>query len=189
MVLHVARVYAHARGAPVLAEVLGGSYSCDAHHMTEPLPDGQGVALAIDRALAHAGIEASAVDYVNAHATSTPAGDMAELRVLQAKFGKNPGMKINSTKCMTGHLLGAASAVGYRTLGAGSSAVQLCEGLFALSVTLYVARLWGRAGRNWGGPEDAREPYRQRELARGPLTPASPLLSDTRTRTRTPVVD
>ena len=103
--------HAHARGAPILAEVLGGSYSCDAHHMTEPLPDGRGVALAIDRALAHAGIEASAVDYVNAHATSTPAGDMAELRVLQAKFGKNPGMKINSTKCMTGHLLGAASAV------------------------------------------------------------------------------
>ena len=103
--------HALARGAPILAEVLGGSYSCDAHHMTEPHPDGDGVALAIDRALASAGIAASEVNYVNAHATSTPAGDMAELRVLQRKFGGNPGMKINSTKCMTGHLLGAASAV------------------------------------------------------------------------------
>ena len=97
------------RGATPLAEVLGGSYSCDAHHMTEPHPDGKGVALAIERALAAAGIEASDVSYVNAHATSTPAGDMAELRVLQEKF--KGFAKINSTKCMTGHLLGAASAV------------------------------------------------------------------------------
>ena len=107
--------HALARGATPLAEVLGGSYSCDAHHMTEPHPDGKGVALAIDRALKKAGVTASQVDYVNAHATSTPAGDMAELRVLQEKFKKsgsnNSGAKINSTKCMTGHLLGAASAV------------------------------------------------------------------------------
>jgi 3-oxoacyl-[acyl-carrier-protein] synthase II len=93
-----------------LAEVLGGSYSCDAHHMTEPHPDGAGVAMAIERALKDAGVAAEAVDYVNAHATSTPAGDMAELRVLQRVF-KAAGAKINSTKCMTGHLLGAASAV------------------------------------------------------------------------------
>jgi 3-oxoacyl-[acyl-carrier-protein] synthase II len=79
------------RGAPVLCEVLGGNYSCDAHHMTEPHPDGKGVALAIDRALDACGLDAKDVDYVNAHATSTPAGDMAELRVLQEKFGKNPG--------------------------------------------------------------------------------------------------
>ena len=102
--------HALARGATPLAEVLGGSYSCDAHHMTEPHPDGAGVAMAIERALKDAGVAAEAVDYVNAHATSTPAGDMAELRVLQRVF-KAAGAKINSTKCMTGHLLGAASAV------------------------------------------------------------------------------
>jgi len=103
--------HAMARGAPILAEVLGGSYSCDAHHMTEPHPDGKGVELAIDRALAASGVEVEEVNYINAHATSTPAGDMAELRVLQRKFGANPRVKINSTKSLIGHLLGAASAV------------------------------------------------------------------------------
>ena len=73
--------------------------------------DGEGVRLAIDRALKDSGVDASAVNYVNAHATSTPAGDMAELRVLQGMFCKNSEFKINSTKGMIGHLLGAASAV------------------------------------------------------------------------------
>ena len=103
--------HALGRGATPIAEVLGGSYSCDAHHMTEPHPDGAGVALAITRALKDSGVDAKDVNYVNAHATSTPAGDMAELRVLQDMFGKNEIFKINSTKGMIGHLLGAASAV------------------------------------------------------------------------------
>ena len=103
--------HALGRGATPIAEVLGGSYSCDAHHMTEPHPDGAGVALAITRALKDSGVDAKDVNYVNAHATSTPAGDMAELRVLQDMFGKNETFKINSTKGMIGHLLGAASAV------------------------------------------------------------------------------
>ena len=103
--------HALGRGATPIAEVLGGSYSCDAHHMTEPHPDGAGVALAITRALKDSGVDAKDVNYVNAHATSTPAGDMAELRVLQDIFGKNDVFKINSTKGMIGHLLGAASAV------------------------------------------------------------------------------
>lgn len=103
--------HALGRGAVPIAEVLGGSYSCDAHHMTEPHPDGAGVALAITRALKDSGVDAKDVNYVNAHATSTPAGDMAELRVLQDMFGKNEIFKINSTKGMIGHLLGAASAV------------------------------------------------------------------------------
>ena len=103
--------HALGRGATPIAEVLGGSYSCDAHHMTEPHPDGAGVALAITRALKDSGVDAKDVNYVNAHATSTPAGDMAELRVLQNMFGKNESFKINSTKGMIGHLLGAASAV------------------------------------------------------------------------------
>jgi 3-oxoacyl-[acyl-carrier-protein] synthase II len=99
-----------ARGAPIVAEVLGGFATCDAHHMTEPRPDGAGVNFAIDKALEVTGVKAEDVNYINAHATSTPAGDMAELRVLQKKF-KNSGAKINSTKSMLGHLLGAASAV------------------------------------------------------------------------------
>ena len=103
--------HALGRGATPIAEVLGGSYSCDAHHMTEPHPDGAGVALAITRALKDSGVDAKDVNYVNAHATSTPAGDMAELRVLQDMFGQNDVFKINSTKGMIGHLLGAASAV------------------------------------------------------------------------------
>ena len=99
-----------ARGAPIVAEVLGGFATCDAHHMTEPRPDGVGVNFAIDKALEMTGVKAEDVNYINAHATSTPAGDMAELRVLQKKF-KASGAKINSTKSLIGHLLGAASAV------------------------------------------------------------------------------
>ena len=98
------------RGAPIVAEVLGGFATCDAHHMTEPRPDGVGVNFAIDKALELTDVKAEDVNYINAHATSTPAGDLAELRVLQNKF-KASGAKINSTKSMIGHLLGAASAV------------------------------------------------------------------------------
>ena len=97
------------RGAPIVAEVLGGFATCDAHHMTEPRPDGVGVNFAIDKALELTDVKAEDVNYINAHATSTPAGDLAELRVLQNKF-KASGAKINSTKSMIGHLLGAASA-------------------------------------------------------------------------------
>jgi len=120
--------HARARGAPILAEFLGGSYTCDAHHMTEPHPEGRGVALAISNALASCGLAAERVNYVNAHGTSTPAGDLAEYRAIRATL---PGshVRINSTKSMigasasesvasealtrarAGHLLGAAGAV------------------------------------------------------------------------------
>ena len=100
-----------ARDAPILAEILGGAATCDAHHMTEPLPNGNGVRLAINRALKNAGVLAEDVNYINAHATSTPAGDLAELRTITDIFGENKELKINSTKSLIGHLLGAASAV------------------------------------------------------------------------------
>jgi len=74
--------HARARGARIYAEVLGGAVGCDAHHMTEPLPDGSGVARCIELALAKAGVAADEVTYVNAHATSTQAGDMAEYRAI-----------------------------------------------------------------------------------------------------------
>ena len=99
------------RGAPILAEYLGGAVSCDAHHMTEPRPDGSGVALCIERALADAGVKAEQVSYINAHATSTQVGDMSEIRALQKIFHQPEAITINATKSMMGHSLGAAGGI------------------------------------------------------------------------------
>ncbi|CAN6935731.1 unnamed protein product [Brassica oleracea] len=104
--------HAKKRGATIYAEFLGGSFTCDAYHMTEPRPDGSaGVILCIERALADAGISKEQINYINAHATSTPAGDLKEYQALAHCFGQNPEIKVNSTKSMIGHLLGAAGAV------------------------------------------------------------------------------
>ena len=78
--------HALARKAPILAEYLGGGLSCDAYHMTEPRSDGEGVALCINNALHDAGVTANDVNYINAHATSTPLGDMAEVNALKKVF-------------------------------------------------------------------------------------------------------
>ncbi|KAL9242170.1 hypothetical protein vseg_016196 [Gypsophila vaccaria] len=99
------------RGAEIYAEFLGGSFTCDAYHMTEPHPQGVGVALCIEKALAEAGLAKEDINYVNAHATSTPMGDLKEYQALVRCFGKNPELRINSSKSMTGHLLGAAGAI------------------------------------------------------------------------------
>jgi 3-oxoacyl-[acyl-carrier-protein] synthase II len=91
--------HAQARGATIYAEFLGGAYTCDAHHMTEPHPDGKGVALAIETALTNAGVARERVNYVNAHGTSTPAGDLAEYKAIRRALpGSN--VRINSTKSM-----------------------------------------------------------------------------------------
>ncbi|KAG0579469.1 hypothetical protein M758_4G100000 [Ceratodon purpureus] len=103
--------HAKARGAEIYAEFLGGSFSCDAYHTTEPHPEGAGVLLCIDKALAQAGVNRHDVNYVNAHATSTKAGDLQEYKALMRSFGENPELRINSTKSMIGHLLGASGAV------------------------------------------------------------------------------
>ncbi|CAN6880042.1 hypothetical protein Bca4012_071006 [Brassica carinata] len=103
--------HAKKRGATIYAEFLGGSFTCDAYHITEPRPDGAGVILAIEKALAHAGISKEDINYVNAHATSTPAGDLKEYHALSHCFGQNPELRVNSTKSMIGHLLGASGAV------------------------------------------------------------------------------
>lgn len=100
-----------ARGATVFAEYLGGGVNCDAYHMTDPRPDGSGVADCIGRALTNAGISAAAVNYINAHATSTPAGDMAEIRALQQVFHNPSQIAVNATKSMIGHCLGAAGGI------------------------------------------------------------------------------
>jgi len=103
--------HAKRRGANIYAEFLGGSFTCDAYHMTEPHPDGAGVILCVEKALAQSGVSREDVNYINAHATSTPAGDLKEYQALLQCFGKNPELRVNSTKSMIGHLLGAAGAV------------------------------------------------------------------------------
>lgn len=99
------------RGAPIFAEYLGGGVSCDAYHMTEPRADGEGVASCVRAALENAGITAEQVNYINAHATSTPAGDMAEINALKKIFTNPSAISINATKSMTGHSLGAAGGM------------------------------------------------------------------------------
>ena len=99
------------RGATILAEYVGGGLSSDAYHITDPRPDGLGVALCINRALADAGIEAEDVSYINAHATSTLTGDLAEVRALNRIFKKPEQITMNATKSMVGHSLGAAGAI------------------------------------------------------------------------------
>lgn len=103
--------HAQARGATILAEYLGGGLSCDAYHLTDPRADGEGVATCIRYALEDAGLTPEDINYINAHATSTPAGDMAEVRALKKIFKNPASIKMNSTKSMIGHLLGAAGGV------------------------------------------------------------------------------
>lgn len=106
--------YEHAvrRGAKIYCEVAGGGMSADAYHMTAPHPEGAGAILSMEEALSDAGMVASDIDYINVHGTSTPLGDVAELKALDAVFGDIlPSISISSTKSMTGHLLGAAAAI------------------------------------------------------------------------------
>lgn len=104
--------HAKARGAKIYAEVLGSGMSADAHHITLPHPEGAGIELVLKSALEDANISADQVDYLNTHGTSTPAGDVGELKAAQRVFGSHASkMNISSTKSMTGHLLGAAGAV------------------------------------------------------------------------------
>ncbi|KAM1080237.1 hypothetical protein ACFX13_015188 [Malus domestica] len=99
------------RGAPIIAEYLGGAVTCDAHHMTDPRSDGLGVSSCITKSLEDAGVSPEEVNYVNAHATSTLAGDLAEFNAIKKVFKDTSEMKINGTKSMIGHGLGAAGGL------------------------------------------------------------------------------
>ena len=104
--------HAKARGAKIYAEVLGGGMSSDAYHMTAPHPEGIGVIAVMKNCLENAGISPEEVDHINTHGTSTPLGDVAELKAITKVFGVHAkNININSTKSMTGHLLGAAGAI------------------------------------------------------------------------------
>ena len=104
--------HAKARGAKIYAEVIGGGLSSDAYHMTAPHPDGNGVVRVMENCLRNAGIKPEDVDAINTHGTSTPLGDVAELKAITKVFGDHAkNININSTKSMTGHLLGAAGAI------------------------------------------------------------------------------
>lgn len=106
--------YEHAkqRGAKIYAEVIGAGLSADAHHITAPHPEGHGARKVMENSLESAGIKAEDVDYINVHGTSTPLGDVAELKAIKSVFGESAyDMNISSTKSMTGHLLGAAGAI------------------------------------------------------------------------------
>lgn len=104
--------HAKARGANIICEIAGAGMSADAYHLTAPHPEGKGVILVMNEALKDAGMQPADIDYINVHGTSTPLGDIAEIKAITQVFGEEVyNVNISSTKSMTGHLLGAAGAI------------------------------------------------------------------------------
>ncbi|WP_336664672.1 beta-ketoacyl-ACP synthase II [Elizabethkingia meningoseptica] len=105
--------YEHAiqRNAPIIAEIVGGGLASDAYHITATHPEGAGAVLGMSLAMEEAGITVHDIDYINLHATSTPTGDLSELKAIDTLFGSRQSLSISATKSMTGHLLGAAGAI------------------------------------------------------------------------------
>ena len=104
--------HAKARGAKIYAEVAGGGMSADAYHLTATHPEGLGAIISMESALEDANMKPSDIDYINTHGTSTPVGDVSEIKAIVKVFGEDAKkLNINSTKSMTGHLLGATGAL------------------------------------------------------------------------------
>jgi 3-oxoacyl-[acyl-carrier-protein] synthase II len=104
--------HAKARGARIYCELIGYGKSADANHMTAPIEDGSGAARCMNAAMRNAGINPGQIDYINAHGTSTPLGDLAETKAVKLSLGEHAGkVMVSSTKSMTGHLLGAAGGI------------------------------------------------------------------------------
>ena len=158
--------HAKARGAKIYAELSGYGCSSDAHHITAPEESGQGPAVAMENAVKDAGLPMEAVDYINAHGTSTHLNDLVETRAIKLAFGDHAKkVKINSTKSMTGHLLGAAGAIeciacvksveeGYihRTRGLVESEEELdldyCKEPYEMDVNVAISNSLGFGGHN-----------------------------------------
>lgn len=121
------------RGADIIAEVIGYGYSCDAYHITSPCVDGSGAAACMRMALEDAQLNVEDIDHINSHGTSTGAGDVAETEAIKAVFGEyaKSGLLVNSTKSMTGHLLGAAGAI-----EAAFTSLSLKEGVVLPTINL-----------------------------------------------------
>ncbi len=122
---------AQKRGARIYAEVCGYGQSSDSHHITLPHPDGAGASLAMNNALASAGLHPDKIHYINAHGTSTPAGDIAESKAIENVFGRRKDLWVSSTKSMMGHMLGAAGAV-----EAALSALAVHRGVVPATINL-----------------------------------------------------
>jgi 3-oxoacyl-[acyl-carrier-protein] synthase II len=124
--------HARKRGAHIYCELAGYGCTADAFHMTQPQPDGQGAARAMRIAMQHAGIDPAEVDYINAHATSTPLGDICETRAIKLALGDHSTKcPVSSTKSMTGHLLGAAGGI-----EAAACALAIQDGIIPPTINL-----------------------------------------------------